>query len=107
MADETPHKGLPVSGYRAQSQAKVDLVNEFKATEERLLRRLDELGAEKNFEYERRWLAIARTNIEQGFMALNRAVFMPTRVALPEDGIQDMPDSVGTVAEQAKALLDR
>lgn len=24
---------------------------------------------------DRRWLAIARTNIEQGFMALNRAVF--------------------------------
>ncbi len=31
------------------------------------------------------WLAIARTQIEQGFMALNRAVFKPGRVRLAED----------------------
>nr|WP_165972821.1 hypothetical protein [Martelella mediterranea] len=34
---------------------------------------------------DKRWLALARTSIEQGFMAANRAVFQPDRVALPED----------------------
>ena len=33
-------------------------------------------------EIDQRWLAIARTNIEQGFMALNRAIFRPERVEL-------------------------
>jgi hypothetical protein len=34
---------------------------------------------------DRRWAAIARTHIEEGFMSLNRAVFRPERVSLPED----------------------
>jgi hypothetical protein len=32
-----------------------------------------------------RWIAIARTHIEQGFMALNRAIFKPERVKLETD----------------------
>lgn len=32
-----------------------------------------------------RWLAVAKTHFEQGFMALNRAVFQPQRISLPED----------------------
>jgi hypothetical protein len=32
-----------------------------------------------------RWLAIGKTDIEKGFMAVNRSVFRPSRVALPED----------------------
>jgi len=35
--------------------------------------------------YDPRWLAIARTHFQEGFMALNRAVFQPTRIKLPED----------------------
>ncbi len=35
---------------------------------------------------DKRWLALAKTQIEQGFMAMNRAVFQPGRVSLPEDG---------------------
>lgn len=88
---DTKHEGLPVSGYRPQSDEAVRLVNEFKADEERLLRKLDALR-EKNLldrespaPYDPRWLAIARTNLAQGFMALNRAVFRPQRVKLPED----------------------
>lgn len=32
-----------------------------------------------------RWLSVGRTHIEQGFMAVNRAVFQPGRVALVDE----------------------
>ena len=81
-----PHHPLPVSGYSTQPQHNVDLVNANKALEERVLRRLDAMA--DLHEIDKRWLAIARTNIEQGFMAAKRAVFKPARVSLPEDDAQ-------------------
>jgi hypothetical protein len=77
------HQGLPVSGYRPQSADRVSLVNANKEVEERVLRILDELAASDAVD--KRWLAIGRTHIEQGFMAVNRSIFQPTRVALPDD----------------------
>lgn len=77
------HAGLPVAGYQLQSTANVGVVNYHKEIEERLLRRIDVMMSDGC--YDKRWLAIARTEIEKGFMALNRAVFQPSRVALPED----------------------
>lgn len=76
-------KGLPVSGYQAQSQSNINKVNEAKRLEEIVLRQLDALAADP--ETDKRWLAIARTSIEQGFMAANRAVFKPDRIYLCED----------------------
>lgn len=78
------HAGLPVSGYTPQSADNVSIVNEHKAMEEALLRRIDLLYGSQAY-YDRRWLAIAQTHIEQGFMALNRAVFKPQRINLPGD----------------------
>jgi len=75
------HTGLPVSGYRAQSQASVDLVNEMKCAEEAMLRKLDEM--KESAEIDQRWLAIGRTSLEQAFMAINRSVFKPSRIKLP------------------------
>lgn len=75
--------GLPVPGYRAQAPRAVEIVTDNKNTEEFVLRILDELAADP--EIDKRWLAVGRTQIEQGFMAVNRAVFKPGRVRLPED----------------------
>lgn len=75
-----PHQGLPVAGYRPQNAARVDIVNANKAAEERVLRILD--GFKGDPDIDQRWLAIGRTSIEQGFMAVNRAVFQPGRVKL-------------------------
>jgi len=72
---------LPVAGYQPQSQININVVNCNKGVEEHVLRILDRMQG-KNVD--QRWLAIARTNIEQGFMALNRAVFKPQRVKPPE-----------------------
>jgi hypothetical protein len=77
------HKPLPVSGYQGQSDEKVQLVNRNKRAEERCLRILDEL-AQRN-DIDKRWLAIGRTQMEQGFMAVNRSIFQPGRIDLPED----------------------
>lgn len=79
----TTHKSLPVHGYRAQSDRAILVVNELKEREERLLRVLDEMAGDEDFHP--RWLAIARTHFEQGFMALNRSVFQPDRVKLEGD----------------------
>lgn len=80
------HPGLPVAGYRAQSDDKVGLVNDFKRAEEQLLRILDDISSGSGREkFDQRWLAIARTHFEQGYMALNRSVFRPERIQLPAD----------------------
>lgn len=82
------HNGLPVAGYKPQSDERVTLVNLNKETEERLLRLLDRMEQEGTGDgpaFDRRWITIARAHFEQGFMALNRAVFQPGRVTLPED----------------------
>ena len=87
MDNQGHNHGLPVKGYKPQSDEAVRLVNANKIAEEIFLRRMDEMkGAD---EIDQRWLAIARTNIEQGFMALNRAVFRPERVELDEDNPND------------------
>lgn len=74
---------LPVEGYQPQSQANVDLVNFHKQWEERVLRHLDWLATHEGID--KRWLAIGRTQLEKAFMAVNRSVFQPKRIKLPED----------------------
>lgn len=92
----TEHAGLPVKGYQAQSGEKVALVNHNKEMEERLLRIIDSLMtgplsisiapvSVNHAEADKRWLAIAKTHFEIGFMALNRSIFQPARIPLPED----------------------
>lgn len=74
--------GLPVAGYRAQSPEAIATVNALKEMEEHALRLLDEVAADQQLRIDRRWYSIGRTHIEQGFMAVNRSVFKPERVAI-------------------------
>lgn len=73
----------PIAGYTEQSKEKIDLVNLNKRLEEAVLRAIDELATSP--EIDPRWLALARTNIEFGFMAMNRAIMKPQRIKLPSD----------------------
>ena len=77
----TEHSGLPVSGYLPQSDNNVAAVNANKQLEETILRTLDVLAGEPSVD--KRWLAIGRTAIENGFMAVNRSIFKPGRIKLP------------------------
>ena len=76
----TEHQGLPVAGYRPQSDSNVDRVNQMKRQEEQVLRSLDDLKEDPDVD--QRWLAIGRTSLEQAFMAINRSIFKPTRITL-------------------------
>lgn len=86
MSDEKKHEGLPVAGYKPQNALAVAAVNENKVMEEQLLRQIDMLRNNNDLDVDQRWAAMAKTHIEQAFMALNRAIFKPGRVALPGDG---------------------
>lgn len=85
------HEGLPVHGYNPQPNANVMAVNHNKELEETLLRVLD--GMKTNPDIDGRWLAIGRTHLEQGFMAVNRAIFKPGRVKLYDDGAAARADN--------------
>jgi hypothetical protein len=68
-----------IQGYTLQPLENIDMVNNNKIIEEELLRVLD--GLQKLDAVDQRWLAIGRTHIEQGFMAINRAIFRPRRLS--------------------------
>lgn len=71
-------QGLPVAGYQPQTAGRIVIVNAFKAIEEDLLRILDSMQGDG--EFDQRWLAMARSSFEVGFMQLNRSVFRPARL---------------------------
>lgn len=71
------HTGLPVAGYRPQSDDKIALVNHNKQIEEQCLQVLDHLATLPDTD--KRHLAIGRTQIETAWMWINRSVFKPAR----------------------------
>jgi hypothetical protein len=77
------HDGLPVAGYSPQTADKVAIVNENKVLEERCIRAAEAIQKAEGMDP--RMAALAITGIQQSFMWLNRAVFQPGRIALPED----------------------
>jgi hypothetical protein len=91
------HKPIPVAGYKPQNQDKIDLANEGKQLEERVLRYIEKVeyrlkghmdgpGQESIRDGDARFAAIGRTQIQLGFMMVIRAIFNPERIKLPEDG---------------------
>lgn len=72
-----------ITGYRDLNQAEIDAMNEIKALGQQvgdLLHRFDgPVGTAENgrFHPDGRWLAIARTTLQTGFMQLTRAVAKP------------------------------
>jgi hypothetical protein len=88
-------KGLPVAGYKpTQPETAIRAVNVFKELEERTLRHIEILLGDRPYLTDRypyhpncdlRMLHVGRTQLQLAFMALNRAVFQPGRVELPED----------------------
>lgn len=76
------HKPLPVLGYTNQTTDKTDRVNKMKLQEEKILRMLDAMKDDP--EIDQRWLATGRTDLEKAFMSINRSVFKPRRIDLPD-----------------------
>lgn len=75
-----------VKGYKELTQDKVAIVNQNKLSEEHLLRFIEQAQKEaKERDFDSRWLSIAFTDFQRAFMSLNRGIFNPGRVELPED----------------------
>lgn len=86
-------RGLPVAGYKpTQSQDAIDLVNEGKQLEERVIRYLEEVARRYGPAGQGVDLMFARGNIEDGFSRVFKKVFQPngSRIALPEDDLTDI-----------------
>jgi hypothetical protein len=65
-----------IKGYRDLSQAEIDAMNSIKDMGETLGRLCD--GLSRNPNLDQRWVAIGETHLQQGIMALVRAVAKPT-----------------------------
>ena len=66
----------PITGYRALSEGELHLINEIKAISNEVGRLVE--GMAVNRALDPRWVAIARTELQKGFMSLVRAVAQPT-----------------------------
>ena len=68
-----------IKGYRELTQEEIDLMNTIKEKGvelEELIERIDSLTGDKTAD--KRWLAIGKTDLQKGLMALTRSVAKPT-----------------------------
>lgn len=71
-----------ISGYRELSREEINLMNDAKQKEVEvigLVKRLEDRFASEGDSESLRWLAIAKTDIQKGFMALIRSIAKPGR----------------------------
>lgn len=71
---ENQHK--KISGYRDLSQEEIDAMNELKAKAEEVGGIISRL--EGSSSVDQRWVAVAKTDLQKGFMSAIRAVAQPT-----------------------------
>ena len=64
-----------IAGYRALSQEEIDLMNKVKEQGKAIGKLIKEL--EQHELIDQRWVAIGRTDLQKGLMALTRAVAKP------------------------------
>lgn len=63
-----------IKGYRELNETEIAVMNAIKETAVVVGELIDKV---KEGDVDQRWLAIAKTNLQQGFMALTRAVAKP------------------------------
>lgn len=68
-------KSAPIKGYRDLSQEEIDIANELKELAALVGESVDRVMARTDTD--KRWCAIARTDLQTGFMALIRSVLRP------------------------------
>lgn len=69
-------KTAPITGYRDLTQQEIDLANELKEPASVVGEKVDQVMG--RVDTDKRWAAIARTDLQTGFMALIRSVLKPT-----------------------------
>ena len=68
-------KSAPIKGYRDLSQEEIDIANELKELAALVGESVDRVMARPDTD--KRWCAIARTDLQSWFMALIRSVLRP------------------------------
>lgn len=75
---ENQHK--KIKGYRDLTQDEIDLMNEAKELASRvgdLTKKLEDTHIATDYCIDQRWLAIGKTDLQKGFMALVRSIARP------------------------------
>lgn len=67
---------LRITGYRDLAQDEIDLMNETKAAAVAVGALCEKLSDTAGVD--RRWVSIAKTDLQKGFMALTRSIAQPT-----------------------------
>jgi hypothetical protein len=65
----------PIQGYRNLSTDEITVINDIKTAAASIERLIDHLG--RNTHYDQRWVSLAKTHLQQGFMAAVRSVAKP------------------------------
>lgn len=98
-----------IKGFTDQSEKNKEIINGNKVLEERMYRRIDNLAASGVHDAD--LLASAHHYFVLAYMLLNRAVFQPQRIELPEDKPDDAaplpPVHIGEVFRQYHKDLGR
>jgi hypothetical protein len=68
-------KSAPITGYRELSEDEIRIANELKELAQLVGTKVEEIF--NRDETDKRWAAIARTDLQTGFMALIRSVLKP------------------------------
>lgn len=66
-----------IAGYRELNEKEIAAINDIKHAAEQIEILIESLAA-RPINIDARWLAIGKTELQQGFMALTRAVAQPT-----------------------------
>lgn len=78
-----------VKGYKDLTQDKVEIVNQNKLSEEYINRLIEDLAdREESMDLDVHALYQAQTKFTEAWMWLNRGVFNPSRIELPEDKVE-------------------
>jgi hypothetical protein len=72
---EVSYTPPPITGYRNLTQFDVDAINEIKALAETVGEKVAMLQGVAD--HDQRWLAIGKTDLQTGFMALIRGIAQP------------------------------
>lgn len=68
-------------GYRTLTKDQLKMMSHNKPLEEIVLRQIDKHVREHGSkEIDQRWVSVARTHIQEGFMALGRSIAQPERI---------------------------
>ena len=67
---------MKITGYRELTKNEIDTINSIKETAEEVGAIIESMAVRDGID--QRWVAIAKTDLQKGFMALVRAVAQPT-----------------------------